>query len=122
MSKVELGYSWSVDFFSAGDKQHCFGAVMVGDGEYGVKAPRLREFGDEVEGNCLKGEGVLWFDWVEGGSGLVCVRFICLALRATLHIVSDKLLHVRPPVVAFEEGKSVLDSRVSCHRCVMVEV
>ena len=34
VSKVELGYSWSIDFFSAGDKQCCFGAVVVGDGEY----------------------------------------------------------------------------------------
>ena len=57
--KVELGYSWSVDFFSAGDKQCCLGAVMVGDGEYGVKASRFREFGDEVKGNCLEGKGVL---------------------------------------------------------------
>ena len=62
VSKVELGYFWSVNFLSAGDEQHCFGAVMVGDGEYGVKAPRLREFGDEVEGNCFKGEGILRFD------------------------------------------------------------
>ena len=37
MSKVELGHSWSVDFFSARDKQCCFGAVMVSNGEYGVK-------------------------------------------------------------------------------------
>ena len=36
VSKVELGYSWSVNFFSARDEQRCFGAVMVGDGEYGV--------------------------------------------------------------------------------------
>ena len=62
------------------------------------------------------------FDWVEGRSSLVCVRFVCLALSAALHIVSDKLLHVRPPVVAFEEGKSVQNSRVSGHRCVMVDV
>ena len=122
MSEVELGYSWSVDFYSAGDKQRCFGAVMVGDGEYGVKAPRLRKLGDKVEGNCLEGKGVLWFDWIEGGSCLVCVRFVCLALSATLHIVNDKLLHVRPPVVAFEEGKGVQNSGVSSHRCVMVKV
>ena len=38
VSKVELGYSWSVDFFSARDEQRCFGAVMVGDGKYGVEA------------------------------------------------------------------------------------
>ena len=38
VSKVELGYSWSVDFFSARDEQCRFGAVMVGDGEYGVEA------------------------------------------------------------------------------------
>ena len=107
MSKVELGYSWSVDFFSARDKQCCFGAVMVSDGEYGVKAPRFRELGDEVKGNCLEREGVLRFDWVEGGSCLVCVCFVCLALSAALHIVDNKLLHVRPPVVASEEGKSV---------------
>ena len=122
MSKVKLGYSWSVDFFSARDEQCCFGAVMVGDGEYGVKASRLGEFGDEVEGNCFEGEGVLWFDWVEGRSSLVCVCFVCLALSTALHIVGDKLLHVRPPVVAFEEGKSVRNSGVSSHRCVMVEV
>ena len=52
----------------------------------------------------------------------MCVRFVCLALGATLHVVNDKLLHVRPPVVAFEEGKGVQNSRVSGHRCVMVEV
>ena len=80
---------------------------MVGDGEYGVKALRLREFGDEVEGNSFEWEGVLWFDWVEGGSSLVCVRFVCLALGTTLHVVNNELLHVRPPVVVFEEGKSV---------------
>ena len=80
---------------------------MVGDDEYGVKASRLGEFGDEVKGNCFEGEGVLQFDWVEGGSSLVCVRFVCLALSTTLHIVSDKLFHVRQPVAAFEEGKSV---------------
>ena len=84
VSKVKLGYSWSVDFFSARDEQCCFGAVMVGDGEYGVKASRLGEFGDEVEGNCFKGEGVLWFDCVEGRSSLVSVRFVCLALSAAL--------------------------------------
>ena len=95
---------------------------MVGDGEYGVKAPRLRELGDEIKGDCFKGKGILRFDWVEGGSSLVCVCFVCLALGATLHIVDDKLLHVRPPVVAFEEGKSVQNSRVSGHRCVMVDV
>ena len=106
-SKVELSYSWSVDFFSARDEQCCFGAVMVSDGEYGVKASRFREFGDEVKGNCFEGTGILWFDWVEGRSGFVCVCFVCLALSAALHIVSDKLLHVRPPVVTFEEGKSV---------------
>ena len=80
---------------------------MVGDGEYGVEASRLWEFGDEVEGDCFKGKGILWFDWVEGRSCLVCVCFVCLALSTTLHIVRDELLHVRPPVVAFEEGKSV---------------
>ena len=80
---------------------------MVGDGEYGVKASRLWEFGDEVEGDCFEGTGILRFDWVEGRSGLMCVHFVCLALGTTFHIVSDKLLHVRPPVVTFEEGKSV---------------
>ena len=122
VSKVELGYSWSVDFFSAGNEQCCFGTVMVSDGEYGVKAPRLRELGDEIKGNCLEGKGVLRFDWIEGGSCLVCVRFVCLALSATLHVVDNKLLHVRPPVVAFKEGKGVKNSGVSGHRCVMVEV
>ena len=122
VSKVELGYSWSVDFFSARDEQCRFGAVMVGDGEYGVKAPQFREFGDEVKGNCLEGKCVLRFDWVEGGSSLVCVRFVCLALSTALHVVDNKLLHVRPPVVAFEEGKGVKNSGVSSHRCVMVEV
>ena len=122
VSKIELGYSWSVDFFSAGDKQCCFGAVMIGDGEYCVKAPRFRELGDEIKSNCLEGKGVLRFDWVEGGSCLMCVRFVCLALSATLHIVDNKLLHVRPPVVAFEERKSVQNSGVSGHRCVMIEV
>ena len=105
VSKIELGYSWSVDFFSARNKQCCFGAVMVGDGEYGVKTPRLRELGDEVQGNGLEGEGVLWFDRVEGGSCLVCIYFVCLALSAAFHVVDDKLLHVRPPVVAFEEDR-----------------
>ena len=52
----------------------------------------------------------------------MCVCFVCLALSTALHIVGDKLLHVRPPVVAFEEGKSVQNSGVSGHRCVMVEV
>ena len=122
VSKVELGYSWSVDFFSAGNKQCRFGAVMVGDGENGVKAPRFRELDDEIKGNCLEGKGVLRFDWVEGGSCLVCVHFVCLALSAALHVVDNKLLHVRPPVVAFEEGKCVQNSGVSGHRCVMVEV
>ena len=122
VSKVELGYSWSVDFFSAGNKQCCFGAVMVGDGEYGVKALRFRELGDEIKGNCLEGKGVLRFDRVEGGSCLVRVCFVCLALSAALHVVDNKLLHVRPPVVAFEEGKDVQNSGVSGHRCVMVEV
>ena len=107
VSKVELSYSWFVDFFSARDKQCCFGAVMVGDGEYGVKAPRLRELGDEIKGDCFKGKGVLWFDWVRGRFSLVCVRLVCLALSAALHIIDNKLLHVRPPVVVFEEGKSV---------------
>ena len=52
----------------------------------------------------------------------MCVGFICLALSAALYVVGDKLLHVRPPIVAFEEGKSVQNSGVSGHRCVMVEV
>ena len=107
VSKVELGYSWSVDFFSAGDKQHCLGAVVVSDGEYGVKVPRFRELGDEVKGDCFERKGVLWFEWVEGGFSLVSVRFVCLALSAALHIVDNELLHVRPPVVVFEEGKGV---------------
>ena len=80
---------------------------MVGDGEYGVKALRLRKLGDEVKGDCFEGKGVLWFDWVEWGFSFVCVRFVCLALSTALHIVDNKLFHVRPPVVAFEEGKSV---------------
>jgi hypothetical protein len=107
MSKVELGYSWSIDFFSARDEQCSFGAVMVGDSEYGVIASRFREFGDEAEGDCFEREGVLQFDWVEGRSCFMCVHFVCLALSTAFHIVSDKLLHVRPPVVTFEEGKSV---------------
>ena len=122
VSKVELGYSWSVDLFSARNEYCSLGAVMVGDGEYGVKASGLWEFGDEVEGNCFKGTGILQFDWVEGRSGLMCVHFVCLALSTTLHIVSDKLLHVRPPVVTFEEGKSVRNSGMSGHRCVVVKV
>ena len=122
MSKVELGYSWPIDFFSAGDEQRCLGAVVVGDGEYSVEAPRLRELDDEVKGDCFEGKGVLWFDWIEGGFSLVCVRLVCLALGATFHIVDNKLLHVRPPVVAFDEGKGVKNSGVSSHRCVMVEV
>ena len=36
VSKVELGHSWSINFFSARDEQCCFGAIMVSDGEYGV--------------------------------------------------------------------------------------
>ena len=107
VSKVELGYSWSIDFLSARDEQHCFGAVMVSDGEYGIKAPRLKEFDDEVESDCFEGKGVLQFDWVEGGSCLVCVCFVCLALSTALHIAGDKLLYIRPPVVTFEKGKSV---------------
>ena len=94
MSKVELGHSWSVDFFPTRDEQCCLRAVMVGNGEYGVKAPRLREFGDEIEGDCFKGKGVLWFDRVERRSCLVHICFVCLALSTALHIVSDKLLHV----------------------------
>ena len=95
---------------------------MVSDGKYSVKASRLWEFGDEIEGDCFEGVGILWFDRVEGGSGFVCVCFVCLALSASFHIVSDQLLHVRPPVVVFEEGKGVQNSGVSGHRCVMVEV
>ena len=52
----------------------------------------------------------------------MCVCFVCLALGAALHVVDNKLLHVRPPVVAFEEGKGVQNSGVSGHRCVMIEV
>ena len=95
---------------------------MVGDSEYGVEAPRFRELGDEVESDFFEGEGVLRLDWVEGRSSLVCVRFVCLALSTALHVVSDKLFHVRPPVVAFKEAKSVRNSRVSGHWCVMVEL
>ena len=94
MSKVELGHSWSISFLSARNEQCCFKTIMVGDGEYSVRASRFREFGDEVEGNCFKGKGVLWFDRVERRSCLVHICFVCLALSTALHIVSDKLLHV----------------------------
>ena len=52
---------------------------MVGDGEYGVKAPQFRELGDEVKGDCFEGKGVLWFDWVEGG--------FCYGSRLVLYLV-----------------------------------
>ena len=95
---------------------------MVGDGKYDIKAPRFREFGDEVEGNCFEGKGILWFNWVERGSCFVGVHLVCLAQSAAFHIVSDKLLHIRPPVVAFDKGKSIQNSWMSGHTCVMVEV
>ena len=68
VSKVELGHSWSIDFFPTRDEQRCFRAVMVSNFEYGVKAPRLRKFGDKIKGDCFKRKGVLQFDWVEGRS------------------------------------------------------
>ena len=37
---------------------------MVSDGEYGVEASRLWEFGDKVEGDCFEGTGILRFDCV----------------------------------------------------------
>ena len=100
VSKIKKGYSWSVDVFFAGDEECGFGAVVVGDGEDGVEAPRFREFGDEVERNGFEGKGVLWFDGEERGSCPVCVHFVCLALGTSLYIVCDKLFHVRPPVIA----------------------
>ena len=58
---------------------------MVDNGEYSVKASRLRKFGDKIKGDCFERKGVLQFDWVEGRSCLVCVCFVCLALSAALH-------------------------------------
>ena len=63
---------------------------MVSDGEYGIKTSRFREFSDEVNGDCFERKGVLRVDRVEGGSYLVCVHFVCLALSAALHIVDDE--------------------------------
>ena len=39
MTKVELGYFRSINFFSARDERCCFGTVMVSDDEYDVKTP-----------------------------------------------------------------------------------
>jgi hypothetical protein len=39
VSKVKEGYSWSVNVFSARDKERRLGAIMVSDGEDGVEAP-----------------------------------------------------------------------------------
>ena len=52
----KLCHSLGADVLSAGDEERRLGAIVVSDGEDGVIALRLREFGDEVYRNHLEGE------------------------------------------------------------------
>ena len=55
----KLHHPLSADVLLAGDEERRLGAVVVGDGEDGVVALRLWEFGDEVYRNHLEGESLL---------------------------------------------------------------
>src|ERR1700677_1700229 len=53
---VKCGHSFCVDLFLAWDEQGCFGAIVVGDGEYRVISLRHWQLNDEVQCDGFKGE------------------------------------------------------------------
>ena len=56
LADEKLRHPLGADVLPAGDEERRLGAIVVGDGEDGVVALRLWEFGDEVYRNHLEGE------------------------------------------------------------------
>ena len=111
-----------VNGFCAREEDAGLQDVVVGDGEYSVVVVQWGKFHNEVHGNSLEGQGTGWCNWEQGWFHRVHVDFVHLAGCTTFDIGSDKVFHVRPPVVGADQGKGVWNSRVSGHVEVMKSV
>ena len=98
---VEMCDSFSGDCLVAGNKDRCFGAVVVGDGKNGVVSFGDREFNDEVHGNDFKWVSVrVCSDGKEMRFLTVRVDLVGQACSASFDVLLDVLTHGRPPKVA----------------------
>jgi hypothetical protein len=108
--------------FITGDEKGGLGAVVIGDGQDGVKTIGKGELDDEVHGNNLEREGGrISDDRVEGGLRSGGKWFRGLADGAAFDIGSDEGAKLGPPVVKAEEGGGFKSTRVSSSGGVMVE-
>jgi hypothetical protein len=52
---VQFGYFCGVYLFITGEKDHCFGTIMIGDGENSIIPSTRWQFSDEIKGYSFEG-------------------------------------------------------------------
>src|SRR6202453_4822331 len=113
---IECGYAFCIDFFLAWDEQGCFGAIVVGYGEYGIVSLRHWQLNDEVQCNGFEGER--FRPWIDGLKGCFCgtvVDLHALTFCASLDIFGIFLSHSWPPVGTLKELHCFANSWVSVY-------
>ena len=117
---VERSHSFCVDLFLAWDEQGCFGAIVIGYGEYGIVSLRHWQLNDEVQCNGFEGE--CFRPWVDGLQRRLCgtvVDFHALAFCASLDVFGNLLSHFWPPIQTFEELYCFANPGVTIYRGVV---
>ena len=85
--------------FLAQDEYGCFGAVVIGNGEYRVISLQDWQFSNEIEGDCFEGHSLAYGEYgLQQRSGGLCIDFISLTFCASSDVIHHVLLHVQPPV------------------------
>ncbi len=120
MSKVFLGDAWAVNRFVAGDKLGHFGASLVYDCKYAVKALGPGQVCDEIHGHVLERPfSCRHIKMLEGCFLPMKVHFRFLALCATLDVLFHEVLESGSLIVLSDQFPGVCYSRVSSCRGIM---
>ena len=121
MLDVKVSDGGSGGRFMAGDENSSFRAIVVYDGQDAVETVGEQEFGDEVHGDGLKGEGgTVSRNGAVRDTGARGVNFGGLASCATPDEGGNKGFHVGPPVILGDEETGFEDAGVTCSGGVMV--
>ena len=95
---------------------------MIRNGEDGIVALRWGKFGDEIDCNGLERQIACRGDRKQGWFCWMRIDFIHLAGCAAFDVGCNKVSHVGPPVVLFDQVDGFGNSRVSCGKRIMKKV
>ena len=119
---IKFCNTFRVNGLLARDEDACFADVMVCNGKDHVKALGQWELSDKVDCDSLEGQVACRGDWEYWWFCRVGVDFVHLAHGVAFDIGSDKVVHVQPLVVLFNQVNSFGNSRVSGSQRVMKKV